>query len=691
MAVKYARAAGGNWNTAGTWSTTSGGAADTTVPTAADDVRLDAASGNVVLDVTPVCRSIDCTGYTGTLSGSANISIGDATAGAGNVALKFVAGMTYTHTGTITFVSTSTTQQTIDFAGKSTGNVTYNPASGGSWIHVGTHSQNGTGSLITLTRGALDLNGQTMNWGLFVSSGTGVRVFTLGASAITLNGANTTVWSISNATNFTLNAGTSVITLTGNSAGFQGSGALTYNEVVINGAGNPTLTSGVFAKFTRTGTTAKTDQLTFAGDITMTEFVCNGNSSVNRILLLSSVIGTPRTLTVGTVTISNTDLRDIVGAGAGDWNLSAITGLSGDCGGNSGITFTSPTTQTFQGTAAGAWSDVTKWTSRVPLPQDDVIVSSAFVSNPSVTLDMPRIGKNVDFSGSSGNFTITRSVGSTLYGSLALASSALAVNGSVPFVFEGRGNHTIGCAGKTINATLTQFSAFGGTYTLLDDFRTNTSLNWLNGTFITNNFSVSALDYSANVSSTRAILLGTSTVNINRTNATVNIWNFATTTGLTFDGANATFICNGASNLNYTFQGGGLQYGSFSRSGANLGTGVLIIAGSNTFREFTYFDTAQAKTLRLTAGIITNVLEKVLIRGVSGQLLTIDTTSNGVEARLTKNGGIVATDYVSVRDLRGAGTAAFYMGSHSTNVSGNTNLFFTDPRRTGPFPTSFTA
>src|SRR3990167_2607226 len=166
MASITAAAGGGNWTTGTTWT---GGVA----PTAADDAFLDAGSGNVTIDSGAVCRSINCTGYTGTLTHNAiTFNIGDSTAGASNVALLFVAGMTYTlgnaTTSAISFISTSATVQTVDFASKTTGNVTFNASSGGSWQYTGTQNQGN--ATTTLTKGTLDLNGQTCNWGFFNSA-----------------------------------------------------------------------------------------------------------------------------------------------------------------------------------------------------------------------------------------------------------------------------------------------------------------------------------------------------------------------------------------------------------------------------------------------------------------------------------------------------------------------------------------
>ena len=92
-----------NWTATGNtnWGTASGVQDNASVPTAADDVFFDGVgtgASNCTISSGSVCRSINCTGYINTLTHTASVilSIGDATAGASNIALKFVAGMTYT-------------------------------------------------------------------------------------------------------------------------------------------------------------------------------------------------------------------------------------------------------------------------------------------------------------------------------------------------------------------------------------------------------------------------------------------------------------------------------------------------------------------------------------------------------------------------------------------------------------------
>jgi len=120
---KYASVAGGNWSSdSGAWVTSSGGSIIAAHPVAGDIVYLDANSGNVTVDVASECDDITATGYTGTLTLSAGLTV------YGN--LLFVAGMTFTPgTQTVTFAAT-TSGKTITPGGKSFYNVTWNGSGG---------------------------------------------------------------------------------------------------------------------------------------------------------------------------------------------------------------------------------------------------------------------------------------------------------------------------------------------------------------------------------------------------------------------------------------------------------------------------------------------------------------------------------------------------------------------------------
>ncbi len=680
MAVLYAKTGGGDWSAAGTWSNSSAGGGDSSgPPTAADDVIFELLSGNVTIDSAPVCRSIDLSSGTGSYAGTIThnsaitLTIGDGTAGAGNVALKFVAGFTYTlgsaTTSAITFVSTSAAAQDVDFAGKTTGNVTYNASSNGSWKMVGTHIL-GTAAGLTFTKGTLDTNGQTLtlsSTGLFNATNSNTRTLTLGASAITCG-----TWNCGTSTGLTLNAGTSSITMNGTSTTFSG-GAKTYYSVSLTGF-NPILDqSNTFTNLTRTGTAVIGDVLSVNGNQTVTGVLTfNGNSATNRLLVLpSNALGTQRTFTNAgaTVAASYVDLQDIALSVSTD--LSAITGGCGDAGGNSGITFTTAATQTWQGTTSGSWSNAAKWTSRVPLPQDDVVISSAFSASQTITVDMRRLGKSIDFTGTTGSpvFALGSNI-RTFFGSLTLVS-AMSVTSTERLVFQGRGSHTITTAGLTIPSSSTgwNFQSFGGTYTLQDALTTSGALTHTHGTLDTNGQAVSCTTFSTSASTTRTLTLGASTITLTGTGT---VWNAATATGLTLNANSSTIKLTDTSSTQKTFSGGGKTYNNLWYA-PGAGTATLNFVGSNTFNDFKD-DGSAAHSVLFTAGTTSTFASWT---GLTGSVVTIGSiTASG--HTLTKTGGTsVSTALAAVSRSTATPSDSWFAGSGATDGGNNSGWSFT--------------
>lgn len=210
MATFTATGVGGNWTDAILWS-----GVGTPPPTADDDAKLDAGSGNVTIGAGAVCRSLDCTGYTGTLTHTAGVTlaIGGSTAGAGNNALKLVAGMTYTKgnatSSAVSFVSTSATQQSITLGGKTLGDVTFNGI-GGSWAFADAFA---TAGAFTYTAGAIAFNGQTCSCVSFVSSSNDVRTIDISTANWTISGSSGTIFSHAGS-NSSISSGGGAILLT---------------------------------------------------------------------------------------------------------------------------------------------------------------------------------------------------------------------------------------------------------------------------------------------------------------------------------------------------------------------------------------------------------------------------------------------------------------------------------------------
>lgn len=671
------------------WSTTSGGAGGSAVPTAADDVFFDAASGAVTITTsgttTDVCRSLDCTGFTGTLSHAAatTITIGDATAGASNIALKLVAGMTYTlgnaNTSAITFASTSATVQTIDYGGKTTGSVEFN-GNGGSWQYISSHTIGATG-ILTLTRGTLDTNGQTCSWGRFDGSTTNVRALTLGASQITLTGGNVSHWNMNVTTNLTFNSGTSLITVNSTSNTTFTGGGLTYYDVVINSPGGNNMTfSGAnsFRNFTYNGTVGDFNPLPLPVGVTQTcsgTFTATGGSNIRRVRIFTVTPGSTATISAASVSLTNVDFMDITGAGAASWTGTSL----GDMLGNSGITFTTPRTLYRVG-AGGNWTS-TAWSlssggatgQAAPLAQDDVFVDA----NASGTINYgggisteSNIGKNIDFTGFAG----TWSGGTTnisLFGSLTV-SSGLTMGSNQSLHFKGRSSHTITTNGKTLSGSTT-ITAPTGTYTLQDNLTISSTLTLVAGTFTANNFNVSCTIFTTSTTTTRVLNMGSGTWSVTGTGT---VWNAGNATGSTINADTSTIAITDTSASNKTFSSttGVSTYNNIS---ITVGGAGLVIFSSTTkqFKDFTV--TGGAKSIQLQGNL--NITGNFNVLGTAGNLVSITSNSAGSARNLSKSSGTVSADYLSLQDSNATGGAAWYAGANSTNVSGNTGWIFTAP------------
>lgn len=660
MATRTISAVGGNWSATTAWT-------EGAVPTAADDVVATALSGSLVVTNGAVCRSADFTNYTGTLSGSGSWSIGNSTGGS----LKFVSGMTVTYSGLLTFVST-TTGNNITMAGKQISDTVFNGAGGG-WTLQDAFANNG--GVFNLTAGTLNTNNQSVTIGSLTSSNSNTRTLTLGSSAISCQGVE-----CSTVTNLTISSNTATITIGLSSATFNmGNKNWNGTSLVANGTGTAQFNNAfTVANLTRSPSGVKTAVMTQNSSFTVTgTLTVGGDTAANRLLMGSTTIGTARTITVnGSIVAQNIDIQDITGAGSAPWNLSAITGGSGDCGGNSGITFTTLTT--VYGVGSGVFDLAANWASssggsggsgRIPLPQDTAI----FDANTTGT-------RTVNTSGRYGTLTIQNTFTGTLalnaatwFGSFTLGTG-VTLSGAGTQTFSGRGSYTITTNGQTVPFSVTVANVTG-TLTLQDAFTSSRSatgaLTVSSGTLDTNSQSVTLSGTSATVSHTAGtITAGTTTFTVGTT-ATATFWSC---TGGTFSNPDSTIVLSAASSNTRTFAGNGKTYGTLTYTVA-ASSGVLAITGSNTFTTINV--SGGSRTIRFTSGTTTTVTT-FNVFGTAGNLVTIDSSSAGSAATLSKaGGGVVDTvNYVSVKDSTASPSSTWYAGGNSTNVSGNTNWIF---------------
>ena len=326
MAVRWLVGGGnGNWNSTTNWSATNGGGAGASFPVAGDTANLNSAA-NIAINVGSACAVLDCTGYSGTLSG------GGAMTTTGNV----TGGGTWTQTGQWNFNGTGV--QVITMNGKAFG---------------GGVQQNGVGGTVrladafqaavnyTLTNGTLDC--ATFNPTVRVRNfalGVGTKSLQQGNSQWTLTmsvagqGWDTTT----NALNFTkTTGGASKLTFTGG-AGVQVNmfcgASQTFDDVAVTGGtglfflsanngffrdilvsnaagGAFTLANGTYRNLDFTGFTSTLNQTlgwSVTGNITLVStMTVNSTSSI-------SMRGTTGTQNVTTAGVSVTFELDVFNA-----------------------------------------------------------------------------------------------------------------------------------------------------------------------------------------------------------------------------------------------------------------------------------------------------------------------------------------------------------------------------------------
>lgn len=283
MANRYWVGSTDNWDgTAGTkWATTSGGAGGAAVPTASDDVFFDAASGanTITISATSVCKSITCTGFTGTLAGSSQLTV------SGNV--TFVAGMTLTYTGTMIVNATSTlTSGGLSFTGSLSFSTTATTKTlADNWTVLGTFTS------VTNTQ---TVNGNT----LYLSSHFTVTGAIGGTTLLVLNGTGT--WSGAGNMNSSLTINTAG-TITFSTTNVLTSGSLIHVAGTVVTAGN-TLTINGPATLNTNGVTTASPSTTSSTGINFNNITFSGINTVT----LSSNLCIVGNLATGNPTFSGT-------------------------------------------------------------------------------------------------------------------------------------------------------------------------------------------------------------------------------------------------------------------------------------------------------------------------------------------------------------------------------------------------
>lgn len=683
MADRYWVGGSGTWDTVLTtnWSATSGGAGGASVPTTADSVFFNQAATYTVT----MTGALECLNIT-VSAGTVTFAQGTLPTLSINGSMSLRVGTVWNLTGAITFTSTVAGETITNNGVTLKGAVTFN-GSGGSWTLGSAFTTTGP---VTLTTGTLDtsaVGNYAFTCGTFVSISGLPSALNMNASAVTATG---NLFSL-NGAGVVLSAGTSQITMTSASlTTFNGNSNTFYNVAFTAAPSSGTIRTingdNVFNTLSFSAPSAlRSGPITFGGNQTINgTLIGSGATAIRRLFYRSSVLGSPRTLTLASATtLSNCDFRDITAV------TNAITATGGgDCGGNTNVTgFPAAKTVYWNLTGTQVWS-ATAWAAssggapalaNFPLAQDTAIINNA---GAATSINQGTIGWNIgtlDMSLRTTAVTFSTSTGGPdVYGDW-LNGTGVTLAGNTTVNFSGYNNtQQILGNGRTFSQVLNKQNT--GTLRLIDDVTTASNVAFfhsggildLNGKTLT-----VGTTYQNNSTATKNLTFNGGTL-VCPASSTV-AFNLAFTVGYSTTAGTGVGTISMTGATAKTFIGGGITYNCTINQG---GAGALTITGNNTFANIT--NTVQPASVLFEAGT-TNTFAAFNLNGTAGNLITIG-SDLAASHTLSKASGAVLCNYLSISRSSATGGATWTALS-STDGGNNTGWAFslTPTGNTGAF------
>jgi hypothetical protein len=259
--------------------------------------------------------------------------------------------------------------------------------------------------------------------------------------------------------------------------------------------------------------------------------------------------------------------------------------------------------------------------------------------------------KSLNFTGYSGAWTNT--TGANLYGDLIISSGMTfgVTFGTISFS-SGTYNAVLTSNGKNFPSSVTLSNT--GSVTLTDNYSGSTSLvRDTSGSIVAN----------ANVSASNITINGNA-------NLGSGIWSVggSWTTGASSVITPGTSTIRMGSASTKTFAGAGKTYYNLEQND----TGTLIITGSNSFNDITVTPSLGASTITLTSGT-TQTVTNFTLSGTAGNLVTLNSSTPGSPATLSKSTGTVSVSYLNIVDSTATGGATWQAYTSNGNVDGGGN------------------
>lgn len=698
MADRYWVGGTASWDaTAGTkWSDTDGGTGGASVPTAADNVFFTAASGTstvTIVTATASCLNLNCTGFTGTLTGSTT-----ALQVYGNFTLSTT--MTFGFTFRLEFLAT-TTGKTITTAGRSIparvyfGGVSGTATTGG-WILQDAFTHTNVTVGFEHSAGTLDLNGVTVTTPDFNITTASVKTLYLRNSTINVSSASYP-WDFLPVAvpNTTFDAGTSTINLTfvgALSTVEFGGGGKTYNNVTFTGGSVYYVTgtntfNGTFtvAAYSTTYTQVQlVHKNTFNGT-----FATTGTQGYRPIVFTSDYEGQAVEQVFNcSYSLGHVGFRDIRALGSTQITATTIANL----GGCSGINFTAPRNVYFVGTTGNVdrdvWSDSSGGganTNFYPLPQDRAIINNS--SPASITLvglsTQLYIG-GIDMSARTTAFTFnTQTMG--IYGDIVVGSG-VTLSLTSDILLAGPFDQTIYSNGKTWSSNFDITKRHEGGVYLGDAFVTTDTTDAIvvnAGKFDTNGYALTAGGITCTTTIDICEIYLRNSVCTFASAGPISFGTVSPRYNLTFDAGTSSIVCSG----NVTdFDGAGSTFYDVSFTSTASSTFVRNITGANTYRNLSITGPATASIRFVSISDPQTITSTFSTTGTAGNrrvyfLSQSNSGSNtpGTTKTFIINGSTSLTD-CDFEDIEVLGTSAPISGTRLGNLTRCSGITFDSPK-----------
>lgn len=403
--------------------------------------------------------------------------------------------------------------------------------------------------------------------------------------------------------------------------------------------------------------------------------VVNAADSTGTVRLASNVsINKTLALTTGKLDLNDYTLTALSTDGSAATSVILAFGTSGKLVVNgTGTVWNVTTTITYTGTSRVEINNATSTAASVDAGATaEADTLNFYVKAGTYSLTLIGSVNTIDFTGFSG----TLAAGArTIYGSWVASANMTITGTATAMTFAGTsGTKTITSNGKAFNMPLT-FNGAGSTWQFQDAATDVYLITLTNGT----------IDLNGKTLTFQQLVTATGTKNITFNGGTLTLTGTGGMQNTVPTGFTTTAGAGGSGFITMTYSGTKTFVGGGSAYAATLvqaATGQITISGNNTFTNMK--NTVVPANIAITSNTTQTLTSNFQLKGTASALATVTAITSGTAANLSLASGTVTCDYLSLKDNKAIGGAAWYAGNHSSNVSNTSGWTFTASPTSNP-------